>query len=158
MSDRPIELISDSVERTIELGRAIGAACSGGELIALIGELATGKTHLTKGISLGLNVPDANAITSPTFTLVNEYQGRLHMYHIDAYRLESPAELEVLGFYEFCSPGAVVLVEWADRVWGLLGPCEPIRIELAHRGPTERAIKLSNLPEAIAIEMERTIQ
>src|SRR5210317_1777608 len=114
-----IEITTNSAAETIELGKKIGMALKGGELFALIGNLGTGKTHLIKGISLGLEADDSDQVSSPTFVLVNEYFGRdglIHIYHIDAYRMETDAEFAALGFDEHCHPGSVVLVEWADKV------------------------------------------
>ena len=137
-----IQIESNSVERTIELGRRIGGllgAGNGGQVIALIGQLGVGKTHLVKGIALGLDAaPDE--VNSPTFTLINEYDGRLPLYHIDAYRLERPEQLAQLGLDELCEPPNLVLVEWADLVWDAVTPHQPIRIELTHQSPTERRL------------------
>ena len=107
------EIITHSAAETIELGKRMGAALRGGEVFALIGNLGTGKTHLIKGISLGLEAEDGDQVSSPTFVLVNEYFGRdgmIHIYHIDAYRIETEAEFVALGFDEYCRPDSVVLV------------------------------------------------
>ena len=149
MSKSTVEITSRSVEETISLGEALAGGLSGGELIALIGELGTGKTHLIKGVARGLAeaVGDegdnaAGAVTSPTFTLMNEYEGRVPMVHIDAYRLENAGQLVALGFDEMVGESAVVMVEWADRVESLVLQYEPIVIRLQHRGATERLIRL----------------
>jgi tRNA threonylcarbamoyladenosine biosynthesis protein TsaE len=151
MSSQVFEITSTSVEQTIELGRKLGKQFQGGEIIALIGQLGTGKTHLIKGIALGLEVTNHDAVTSPTFTLINEYEGRLPLYHIDAYRLDSASQLEAIGFDEICSPPMIVVVEWADRVQALIESYNPIWIHLEHRGETERQIKISNLPATISL-------
>ncbi len=98
------EIISNSPAETIQLGRRIGEALKGGEVIALIGPLGSGKTHLIKGIAEGAGATDANRVSSPTFVIVNEYlstSALLDVYHIDAYRIQSIAEFEMLGFDEF---------------------------------------------------------
>ena len=142
-----VEIISRSVEETIKLGEALAGGLSGGELIGLIGELGTGKTHLIKGVANGLakgaddDECGAEAVTSPTFTLMNEYDGRVPMIHIDAYRLENAGQLVALGFDEMVGEAAVVMVEWADRVESLVMQYEPILVRLQHRGPTERLIR-----------------
>lgn len=146
VTDAPHEFVSDSVERTIELGAQIGRTLRGGEIIALIGELGAGKTHLIKGVALGLAVTDPHNVTSPTFTLINKYPGWLPLYHVDAYRLKNAAELDAIGFDEICHPPAVVIVEWADRVWPLLQDYHPICIYLEHRDQYRRNIRLENLP------------
>ncbi len=141
------EILSQSVSETVELGRSIGRALQGGEVVALIGELGTGKTHLIKGLAEGLDVEDAHQVTSPTFTLINEYEGRLSLYHIDAYRLEHSKQLESLGFDELVSPDSVVVIEWADRVREIVDAFHPIVIRLEHQGAAKRKIRLENLPE-----------
>jgi tRNA threonylcarbamoyladenosine biosynthesis protein TsaE len=144
-----LDITSRSVEQTIELGRKLGQTLQGGEIIALIGQLGTGKTHLIKGLAMGLGINSSEAVTSPTFTLINEYQGRLPLYHIDAYRLDHAKQLETIGFDEICTPPTIVVVEWADRVQTLIEPYHPIWIYLEHRGPSERRVRIKNLsPEA----------
>jgi tRNA threonylcarbamoyladenosine biosynthesis protein TsaE len=151
MSDKKaIEVITESAAETIELGRKIASALYGGQIVALTGPLGSGKTHLIKGIALGLDAPDPTKVCSPTFVLVNEYEargGELTLYHIDAYRLNSPREFELLGFEDFCRPDAIVLVEWADKVLGALAGLELLQIELAHVGEDKRRICIINPPE-----------
>lgn len=150
---KKFEIITNSAVDTIEVGRGIGAVLEGGEVFALIGNLGTGKTHLIKGISLGLEAHDSDQVSSPTFVLVNEYFGRdglIHIYHIDAYRIETVAEFQALGFDEYCRRDSVVLVEWADKVSDALNAFDPIRIELSHVSETQRKIAICNVPEGIA--------
>jgi len=104
-----------SVEETFELGRRIGAVLPSGQVVALVGPLGAGKTQLVKGIACGNGLSDARTVTSPTFVLVNEYTGRLHLYHLDLYRLHGAEALEALGFEEMFADGAAAVVEWADR-------------------------------------------
>lgn len=103
------------VAQTIEFGRAIGRRLRGGMVVALVGHLGAGKTHLVKGIALGNGLQDADDVTSPTFVLANEYAGRLRIHHVDLYRLKDARELTGLGFEDMRSAGAAVVVEWADR-------------------------------------------
>jgi len=140
------EIVSKSVEETIELGRKLGEGLKGGEVLALRGTLGTGKTHLIKGIALGLGASERDGVRSPTFTLINEYKGRLALYHVDAYRLKNERELESLGFDEICTSEAVVAVEWADRVEELIKTYQPINIYLEHRGEKERLIRIKYQP------------
>ena len=149
MSEEQLEIISRSVSDTIALGEKLGKELRGGEIIALSGNLGTGKTHFIKGLALGLEVPNHETVTSPTFTLINEYKGRLMLYHMDAYRLDDSRQLEALGFDEFCCGSEVVVVEWADKVISLLDGYHPIFICLEHRGRNERAITLKNLDPAL---------
>jgi tRNA threonylcarbamoyladenosine biosynthesis protein TsaE len=148
-----IEYNSNSHDETVALGRRIGGQLRGGEVIALIGPLGSGKTHLVKGIAAGLDAGAASVVTSPTFVLVNEYPGaRLEIYHVDAYRLESLRELQMLGFDDLCHPGSVVLVEWADKVEPALRNIQHIIVTLVHSGPASRKITFQNLPPYICID------
>jgi len=149
---RTIEYNSVSHDDTIALGRRIGEQLKGGEVIALVGPLGSGKTHVIKGIAAGAGASDASVVTSPTFVLVNEYEGHsLHIYHFDAYRLQSLREFEMLGFDDFCQPDSVVLIEWADKVLPILQNIEHMRVTLAYAGQTSRRILLQNVPEHITI-------
>ena len=148
--------ITNSPEETIELGRKLGSQLKGSEVIALCGPLGSGKTHLIKGIAAGAGAQDSRAVNSPTFVIVNEYIGRLDIYHIDAYRLDSISEFEMLGFDDYCYPQSVVLIEWADKIESALGAIDYIRIELEHRGQTTRKIHIKNMPDYITfIEVPR---
>ncbi|MBN2588908.1 MAG: tRNA (adenosine(37)-N6)-threonylcarbamoyltransferase complex ATPase subunit type 1 TsaE [Sedimentisphaerales bacterium] len=140
-------IVTDSPQETIELGRKIGSMLKGGEVIALTGQLGAGKTHLIKGIAAGAGAEDSDTVNSPTFVIVNEYQGRLDIYHIDAYRLESIAEFEVLGFDDYCYPNSIVVIEWADKIEAALKTINYIRIELEHSGESTRKININNCPE-----------
>ncbi len=137
-------IISSSAEETIELGRKIGSQLKGGEVIAVCGPLGSGKTHLIKGIAAGAGAKDRRDVNSPTFVIVNEYAGRLDIYHIDAYRLNSVSEFEMLGFDDFCYPDSVVLIEWADKIESALQAIDYIRIELEHAGETKRRIHVKS--------------
>jgi len=142
-------IISSSTQQTVELGQRIGLQLKGGEIIAVCGALGSGKTHLIKGIASGAGAKDSKEVTSPTFVVVNEYAGRLDIYHIDVYRLNSVAEFEMLGFDDFCYPQSVVLIEWADKIESALQGIDYIRIELNHSGKTKRKIHIENTPEYI---------
>ena len=145
------EFLSGSVEETIELGCKIGERLRGGEVFGICGDLGTGKTHLIKGIAKGAGCEDSMQVNSPTFVLVNEYQGRLEIYHIDAYRLESVEEFEMIGFDDFCYPQSVVLIEWADKVMRSLKGVDYICAKFSHESETKRKINLENLPSHIVL-------
>lgn len=141
-------VVTHSAHQTVELGRKIGQNLIGGEIICLVGNLGSGKTHLIKGVAAGLGVDESGQVSSPTFVLVNEYSGpevRLDVYHIDAYRLDSIAEFEMLGFDDICHDRSVVLIEWADKVESVLGDVDYIRAALSHISRTERKIDLDNV-------------
>lgn len=144
-------ITSHSPEETVALGRTLGRQLKGGEIIAIVGPLGSGKTHLIKGIAMGAGALDSNTVNSPTFVIVNQYEGRLDIYHIDAYRLDSIAEFESLGFDDLCYPESVVLIEWADKVEAALGATDPIRIELRHEGPDTRTINFCEMPATIHV-------
>ncbi len=114
------QLDLQSMEDTLALGERLGRAAGPGTVIALCGGLGTGKTHLTKGIVAGLGV-DPDAVSSPTFSLVQEYPGgRLPVFHFDFYRMASPEEVLAIGWDEYAGAGGVCVVEWADLFPGLL--------------------------------------
>lgn len=142
-----VTITSKSPQETMALGRRIGARLKGGEVFAICGPLGSGKTHLIKGIAAGAGAQDSEGVTSPTFVLVNQYAGRFDLYHIDAYRLDSVADFDMLGFDDFCYPESVVLIEWADKVESALRGIDPIRIDLAHAGEHQRVIHLRHLPD-----------
>jgi len=95
------DLISESPGDTLDIGRIIGENLTGGAVVALTGELGAGKTCLTQGIAKGLGIPEGYYVTSPTFTLINEYPGRIPLYHMDVYRLSDSRELEDMGYEEY---------------------------------------------------------
>ena len=140
-------IISNSPEETIEIGRKLGCQLKGGEVVAICGALGSGKTHLIKGIVAGVGAKDSRGVTSPSFVIVNEYVGRVDIYHIDAYRLNSIDEFEMLGFDDFCYQQSVVLIEWAQKIESALRAIDYIRIELFHAGETKREMHIENSPE-----------
>ncbi len=122
-----MEFIVNSVESTVDLGSKLGSIVIPGDIICLDGELGTGKTHFTKGVAKGLEITDP--ITSPTFTIVNEYEGRLKLYHFDVYRVNDPDEIEAIGFDEYIFSDAVTIIEWSNYIEELI-PQEHISIKI----------------------------
>ncbi len=112
---------------TEAFGRRLGTALFPGAVVALVGPLGAGKTHLTRAVAEGLGVRNPAAVTSPTFVLIQEYPGRVPVYHFDAYRLSGPREFADLGADEYFRGDGVCVVEWADRVNTTL-PVEHLRI------------------------------
>lgn len=107
---------SASVEETRRIGRIIGEMAVAGTVIALQGDLGSGKTALVQGIARGLNVPETVYVTSPSYALIHEYPGRLSLFHLDLYRLTDP-DFEDIGLYEILdTDSAVVAIEWAERL------------------------------------------
>ena len=142
-----LEIVTTSADETIEVGHRIGAQLKGGEVIGICGQLGSGKTHLIKGIAAGAGAEDYKNVNSPTFVIVNEYFGRFDIFHIDAYRLNSINEFEMLGFDDFCYSGSVVLIEWADKVEAALRRIKCVHIELFHEGAIQRKIRITNAPD-----------
>ena len=137
-----LTLISESIENTINIGRIIGENLSGGDIVALIGDLGSGKTCITQGIAGGIGVPEEYRITSPTFTLINEYPGRITLYHIDIYRLSGPQDLEDMGYEEYFYGDGVTVVEWAEKIKDIL-PNECLYVYLRYLDENKREIKFS---------------
>lgn len=108
----------NSLDSTKEFGEKLGKLLKKGDIVALNGDLGAGKTTLTKSLGLGLGVEEY--ITSPTFSLINEYRGRLPVYHFDVYRLENVEELDDLGFDEYFFGGGVCIIEWAEKIEKML--------------------------------------
>lgn len=135
---------TNSAEETIALGRKIGGALTGGEIIAMQGTLAAGKTTMTKGIAESLGVADT--ITSPTFCLISEYEGRLPLYHMDVYRLDGGEDFINLGVEDMMYGNGVSIIEWSEKVMDEL-PRETIIIKIEPKeGSTERTITIENWP------------
>ncbi len=142
---------------TRKLGQRLARLLFPGTVVALIGQLGAGKTHLVHAIAEGLRVADSRVVTSPTFVLIQEYEGRLPIYHFDAYRLRGEGEFSDLGAHEYFSGNGVCLVEWADRVTGSL-PAEHLRITITVTGPESRRFEVEavgNRYETIVNELRR---
>jgi len=132
-------VISRSAEHTRRLGNSLGKLLQGGEIIGLVGELGTGKTCFVRGLTEGLEVSQETWIRSPTFTLVNEYHGRLPIYHIDLYRIESTDELEELNLREYLYSSGVSLIEWFE--YFPAGEVDDhLEIKLAYREGSKRQV------------------
>ncbi len=119
--------VTNRESETITLGNNIGKLLQSGDVVALVGDLGSGKTCLVRGICNGLNCVDD--ISSPTFTIINEYQGKYPVFHFDFYRIESDQEIFDLGYEEYFYDSGVCLVEWADRALAFL-PRERIEVYL----------------------------
>ena len=140
MSDE-LETVTRSREETEALGERIGRAARPGDVIALWGELGSGKTTMVRGIAAGLGIP-AREVTSPTFIIVHEHEGgRLPLFHIDMYRV-SPAETGSIGWEEALASGGVTAIEWPDRVERTL-PEDRIDVRIDHMGGAERRIRIT---------------
>src|SRR5579871_443755 len=141
-ADQPVvlDVVSHSPAQTQRLGARLGELLHGGELLLLDGDLGTGKTNLTQGIAEGLGVREV--VSSPTFTLLKEYEGRLPLYHFDLYRLDDATEILDLGFEEYFESNGVCVVEWANKAESLW-PSEHLRVRLKIVSETKRGMVLS---------------
>ena len=137
--DKPLRMLLRSPRETHYLGQCIGTLLRGGEVLALRGELGTGKTSLVRGIAEGLRAEPA-MVSSPTFTLIHEYQGRLRLIHADLYRL-TISQLENIGLNDYLDGHAVTAIEWADR-WGAGLPSDRLEICLSHHASGARRVGL----------------
>jgi len=134
-----MNFVTNTVDETIDIGIKIGRALKPGDIVCLDGDLGSGKTHLTKGIALGLGISEH--ITSPTFNIVNEYEGRLKFYHFDVYRVNDPDEIAAIGFDEYIFSDAASVIEWSDYIRELI-PEEHIQINIAKESETRRNISI----------------
>jgi tRNA threonylcarbamoyladenosine biosynthesis protein TsaE len=131
MVSQKIWIETRSPDETRQLGKKIGTLVNQPVLIALIGELGSGKTVFVQGLAEGLEVPAEYYITSPTFTLINEYPGRLKLFHVDLYRLNGISDFEDIGLDEILEDQAVIAVEWADKMADALsGDCLSLNFEI----------------------------
>ena len=134
-----MELYLEDSQATERLGRIIGSKVTEGDVICLTGDLGAGKTLLSQGVAAALGVAPED-VTSPTFTIMNIYEGRaLKIHHFDLYRLNRPEELEDIGFDEYCGGEGVTLIEWAELFPEQL-PEEYLQITLLHEGEGRRAL------------------
>ena len=127
----------DDLDETLALGHRLSPLLFPGAVVALVGPLGAGKTHLVRAVAEGLDIADSRVVSSPTFVLIQEYAGRLPIYHFDAYRLRGEADFFDLGVHEYFDGNGVCLVEWADRVPACL-PAEHLCITLSVSGETSR--------------------
>lgn len=135
-----VSIASRSEEETISCGRRLAGRLRGGELVSLAGDLGTGKTVFVRGLAEGLGI-DPREVTSPSFSLVQRYEGRLTLVHVDLYRLGSADELREESIDELRRPDSVVAVEWAERLGASIAP-DAIRVLIRDEGEDRRAIQI----------------
>ena len=135
-------IITKSPEETISLGKKISGSLKQGDIVSLIGELGSGKTTLIQGICKGLGVK--RYVTSPTFVLVNIYQGRVPVYHLDLFRLRGVQDLEGIGYEDYLYGRGIALIEWAEKIREFLPPTS-IEIQLKRLAPGKRRITINGL-------------
>jgi tRNA threonylcarbamoyladenosine biosynthesis protein TsaE len=140
-SIQKVVLQTKSTLKTIQIGKNIGSLLLPGDVVALVGELGTGKTQFIKGLAAGVGIGKPHYISSPSFTLINEYSGRVPFYHIDLFRLNSEREAEELGLEEYFQSGGITAIEWADKIPSLL-PKEILWIHVQYTGRYTRSLEI----------------
>jgi tRNA threonylcarbamoyladenosine biosynthesis protein TsaE len=149
--------LSKSPKETFRIGQLLAEGLQAGDVVALIGELGSGKTCLTQGIARGLGVPEGYAVTSPTFTLINEYPGRqLPLYHLDVYRLTGYADLPEMGYDEYVSGRGVTVIEWAEKIREAV-PVGALFVTMTYLEEYMRKIEISGCPDRIGF-WKRTLK
>ena len=132
MENRNETFTSESPAETQALGEKLGKTLKQGDVIALVGDLGTGKTCLTQGIARGVGIAADEIVNSPSYILINEYNGAIPIYHIDLYRLENSEEIADLGLSEYMESDGICIIEWAERMTDTLpDTCIKICITLA---------------------------
>ena len=134
-------ITTKSPDETLRFGAKLAKQLRGGDIVLFFGDLGSGKTTLIKGIAEGLNIRRTK-ISSPTFVLMNIYQGKLPLFHFDLYRLEDVQGISSIGYDEFLYDDGVSVIEWADRL-GAFTPEEFLKVDLRHKTLEERVIRLS---------------
>ena len=139
------------------MGRLIGEILERGDVVALIGELGSGKTCLTQGLAKGLGVEENVPVVSPTFTLINEYPGKIPLIHLDVYRLSGPRDLEDMGYEEYFEGGGIIVIEWAEKIRDIL-PAKTLFVSMRYidentremilEGPGDKIRKIEELLKA----------
>lgn len=141
---KPIEFLSQSPQETITFAQGFAKSLKAGDVVCLQGELGAGKTTFVKGLAQALRV-ESTYVNSPTFVLMNFYEGKLPIYHFDLYRLEDPQALATVNFDEYFYGNGISVIEWAERL-GSAKPQEYFLVKLEHRSEFERLIKVSRTP------------
>ena len=144
-SPRDLDFISHSVAQTIRIGQRLGELLRRGDIVLLLGDFGSGKTHLIKGIAQGLG--SADLVNSPSFVLINEYRAgpvhqRMPIYHADLYRIENPGELAGIGLEESWAGHGICLIEWAERAGDWL-PADHLSIFLRYLSDTKRVLRFA---------------
>lgn len=137
-----MKLISTSAEETVLLGQKLAAKLKKGSIVALVGDLGSGKTIFTKGIAQGLGVKNARYVNSPTFVIIKEYKGKMPLYHFDLYRLNHYSSFDAMNYEEYFYGDGVTVIEWADKIRELL-PKKYIEVKLSVIDEGKRRIEIN---------------
>ncbi len=136
------KVYSNSKNSTENLGKRLGRLFKGGEILGLTGDLGAGKTVFIQGLAKGLGIPDNQYVRSPTFTIINEYTGKIPLYHFDLYRLESTVEIEDIGIDEYFTSMGVSAIEWAEKL-NELKPQKMLELSLHIKDENSRQLVFS---------------
>lgn len=136
------DVVTHSVEETLQLGEQLAGELHPGDIVCLEGELGAGKTHFVKGLARGYGI-NPSEVSSPTFTLIHEYHGTMPLFHFDCYRMESEREALEIGAEEYFYDEGVSVIEWPSRIEGLL-PEHVIWVTIESIGPSDRRIRIRN--------------
>ena len=137
-----MEFVTHSEEETVLLGKELGEKLKKSDVVALDGTLAAGKTYFTKGIALGLKIQEE--ITSPTFTVISEYLGRLPLYHMDIYRLAGEEDFLNIGAEDMLYGNGVCVIEWSEKIREIL-PKNTISVKISINSNNSRSISIDNI-------------
>jgi len=140
MKEVAMTIITKSETETIEEGRKLAENLKAGSVVALYGDLGAGKTAFTRGVAAGLGIDDS--VSSPTFTIVNEYLGSIPLFHFDMYRLNNENELFDIGWDDYLERGGICVVEWSERVPGAFPP-DTVVVKLKYLDDNSREIEIS---------------
>ena len=133
-------IMTSSEEETEACGRELAESLAPGSVVALYGDLGAGKTAFVRGMALGLGVEES--VSSPTFTIVNEYPGRIPLFHFDLYRLRDEGELFDIGWEDYLDRGGICALEWSERAEGAFGP-DTVKVSIRRLGDTLREITVT---------------
>jgi tRNA threonylcarbamoyladenosine biosynthesis protein TsaE len=148
--EKSIQIITCSANETFAFARGIGEKLQEGDILALSGELGSGKTCFTGGLARGLGVSENYQITSPTFTLINEYPAKYRLYHFDVYRLKDYYDMEDLGYEEYFAGKGVVVIEWAEKIAQII-PEAAIFINFEYIDDNKRKITINGPQQRLKV-------
>jgi len=134
------KVVTTSIEETLRAGEQFAAGLNPGDIVQLRGDLGAGKTHFVKGVARFFHIPEEE-VQSPTFSIIHEYQGRIPLYHVDAYRLNRPEEALEFGLEEYLYGDGICLIEWPEKIASLL-PDTCRVVEIAHIDQDKRQITI----------------
>ena len=151
-----LHLTLNSLEDTERLGIGIGRIVKPGDVICLNGDLGAGKTTLTQAIARGMDVPANCYVTSPSYAILHEYEGRIPLYHMDFYRLHDSGEVLDLGFEEYFYLGGVTVIEWSERAKDIL-PADRVEITIISSPDETRDVQFSSTNNAMAGRFQKIL-